>query len=724
MKIGILTLPLHCNYGGILQAYAMQTVLKRMGHEVVVINYNQFLKRYVADSPWRRIVVYPWRFINKYVLRRYRGFIQYEKSINESRQYKDKYLKEFIDQHIKYFLCDTLSEIPASTFDAIIVGSDQVWRKVYFSNSERIENAYLAFARGWNIKRIAYAASFGKGDIGEYNDIEKEACKDLIQLFDAVSVREKQGVDICKKEFGVEAINVLDPTLLLDKKDYIKLCSGGRVSNGDLFYYILDETSDIVKGIENYSKTKDYKLFRVNALPEDASVPLEQRIQRPVSEWLYAFASAKEIVTDSFHACVFSIIFNKPFWVLANPNRGTSRIYSLLETFGLQNRILQSIKEFGGNERAIDWKPVNAILNERRALSLNFIIDNLKVPPPHQLSECKNRSGQSFYGKESEGIKTKFSVIIPVYNVKDKIEQCVQSILTQTYRSIEVILVDDGSNDGSSILCDCCASADSRVIVIHKKNGGPSEARNMGLEVSTGDWIMFIDADDILLPGAIEIYNDIIRENDGVEIIRSGYMKIGASGSIQKVAVDSPRLLTSKEDFFLCARNPHYGGFLWNSCYSRNIALQFRMDEKISWCEDHIYTYQCMSVAHKVFFTNALTYKYSYDDIHSIGYGHCLSTKKKDYRMIIKAAEKDKSVKMNMYEGSSDVLNAIHLSYVNKLQIALYYSFFKFRPLTWIAITRQYLDSDYKYLCYSYWSYLKQRIRTFFKRFFRSYALK
>lgn len=389
MKIGILTLPLHTNYGGILQAYALQTVLERMGHEVAVINYNQHIKKYVADPKWRRYLTYPWRFINKYILHRNKGFIQYEKEINKSRRYKDKYLKDFISQHVKYVSCDTLSELDAHTFDAIVVGSDQVWRKAYFGNSERIENAYLAFAQNWNIRRVAYAASFGKDSIDEYNGLEKEACKDLIHKFDAISVRENAGVDICNNEYNIFAKCVLDPTLLLSRNDYNQLIPVQEENKGDLFYYILDETPEILQEIDRYALLKKSKSFRINALPEDSNVPLEQRIQRPISEWLHAFASANEIITDSFHACVFSIIYNKSFWVLLNPNRGMSRIHSLLETFGLQDRVIYAIDELHTKDRTIDWDKINRIHDERRKDSIGFLTDSLKskiTPPDVQMS--------------------------------------------------------------------------------------------------------------------------------------------------------------------------------------------------------------------------------------------------------------------------------------------------------------------------------------------------
>ncbi len=91
------------------------------------------------------------------------------------------------------------------------------------------------------------------------------------------------------------------------------------------------------------------------------------------------------------------------------------------------------------------------------------------------------------------------SIVVPVYNVEKYLSQCVESILNQTYKNLEIILVDDGSTDKSSIICDDFKLKDNRIKVIHKKNGGLSSARNMGIDVATGDYVMFIDSDDYYL---------------------------------------------------------------------------------------------------------------------------------------------------------------------------------------------------------------------------------
>ena len=153
MKIGILTLPLHTNYGGILQAYALQTVLERMGHEVFVLDKGQIRHLKVWEALW----IYPKRFAVKYVKRKNIDIFAIRHH-NKIFPIISQYTQLFIDKYIHVLKVNDFSKLNSHDFDAIVVGSDQIWRPEY---NEKIENAYLRFAELWNIKRIAYAVSFG-----------------------------------------------------------------------------------------------------------------------------------------------------------------------------------------------------------------------------------------------------------------------------------------------------------------------------------------------------------------------------------------------------------------------------------------------------------------------------------------------------------------------------------------------------------------------------------
>lgn len=369
MRIGILTLPLHYNYGGILQAYALQIVLERMGHEVNLISE----KRHPTKLPlWKAPLCYGKRILRNVAGRSCPVFL--EQKIEREFPLVSRYTSEFVDKYIKCVVYDNFSDISETDYDCFVVGSDQVWRPAYFRN---IENAYLKFTEGWKVKRIAYAASFGT-DKWEYGEEQTEACRHLVQQFDAVSIREASGVGLCKEHFGIEAKHVLDPTMLLNKEDYIKLFETAETpkSKGTLLNYILDETPGKKALIDKISKDKGLVPFRVNSKVENLAAPLKERIQPPVEQWLRGFYDAEFVVTDSFHACVFSIIFGKPFVVYGNEERGLSRFYSLLSLFGLENRLITSIDSLGAL-REIDYDKIYLILKKMKLSSIDFLRETL-----------------------------------------------------------------------------------------------------------------------------------------------------------------------------------------------------------------------------------------------------------------------------------------------------------------------------------------------------------
>ena len=368
MKIGILTLPLHTNYGGILQAYALQTVLERMGHEVCLIEK----KRKPFRLPlWKAPLVYGKRVLKNLAGHPYPIF--YEQKVNREEPITRQNTDLFIKRYIKRRIVNDFSELKESDFDAIVVGSDQIWRPKYFNGN--IEDAYLKFAEGWNIKRIAYAASFGT-DEWEYTAAQTKECAQLLKQFDAVSVREASGVDLCRKHFGVEAQHVLDPTMLLSAEDYIRLfeTAGTPKSPGTLLCYILDETPEKATLIERIAKERKLATFRINSKVEDKTAPITERIQPPVEQWLRGFHDAELVVTDSFHACVFSILFHKPFFVAGNKKRGLSRFTSLLGMFGLEDRLISTVTEADSFETEIQWDSIDTPLDTLRQKSTDVII--------------------------------------------------------------------------------------------------------------------------------------------------------------------------------------------------------------------------------------------------------------------------------------------------------------------------------------------------------------
>ena len=368
MKIGILTLPPRANYGGILQAYALQTTLKTMGHEVFLIRDN----RCYSLPLWKAPLSYTKRAIIKYVFRRpnARIFCEQEQKVitQHTRSFVEQYITPQVDRK------DISKQYTNGELDAIVVGSDQIWRPKYFYGD--IKNAYLVFVEKWNIKRIAYAASFGVSE-WEYSKRQTQSCKELVQRFDAVSTREDQGVVLCKQYFGIDAQHVLDPTMLLDKEEYIRLFDTFLLptSNGKLLVYFLDQSSEKEEMIEYISKQTNHAPFKANQLLERKSSPLNENILPPVEQWLKGFYESEFVLTDSFHGCVFSILFNKPFIVIGNKDRGMARFYSLLKQFGLERQLVHSLREVENRPRLFsgNWDQVNNRLSQAREQSNEFL---------------------------------------------------------------------------------------------------------------------------------------------------------------------------------------------------------------------------------------------------------------------------------------------------------------------------------------------------------------
>ena len=381
MKIGILTQPLHANYGGLLQNYALQQVLLRAGHEVETIDwypsYNSLRERLYRVKRAMLSVFFP----EKYPKLRYRIT---EEERNVIQRNTNHFISTYINHTEKVSSEEGfITKAKEGNYAAYVVGSDQCWRPRY---NAFLSSMFLDFVKGEKTKRIAYAASFGT-DQWEFTQEKTSICAPLAQKFDFVSVREDSGVKLCKEHLGVNAVHVLDPTLLLTKEDYIHLIEAEKEpkSQGTLFNYILDPDSVKSAFINRVAKERELKSFQVlpkcqeeTRTKQDVKNHIEDCVFPGVTTWLRAFLDAEMTIVDSFHGMVFSIIFNKPFWVIGNANRGMSRFTSLLKMFHLQDRLLDAnqLQEVDIN-RPIDWASVNTILEQKRDECKNLLLTEI-----------------------------------------------------------------------------------------------------------------------------------------------------------------------------------------------------------------------------------------------------------------------------------------------------------------------------------------------------------
>lgn len=360
MRIGVITLPLFTNYGGILQAYALQHVLRQMGHSVETTQFQWKLERPFMKEPLRHV--------KHFVLRHL-----FQKDVNLDFQRKKHFVEEYINlRQIRHY-----SDIQEGEYDALIVGSDQIWRPSYLN--EPIEDAFLAFAKDWkDIKRLAYAVSFGT-DQWEYNKEQTAHCCELIKLFDAVSVREESAVTMCKQFLHRDVQQMLDPTMLLTANDYAILFKNKPLQpiEGEMLVYILDENTKKLNVVTQMSNKLGYKPFQANSSYINRK-DLQSEMQYPVEQWLKGFQDAQFVITDSFHGTVFSILFGKPFVVLGNEERGLARLKSLLKLFGLENHLmLQDGLAENGDDYSWDRQVVSQKLNELRKDAYAFLTTHL-----------------------------------------------------------------------------------------------------------------------------------------------------------------------------------------------------------------------------------------------------------------------------------------------------------------------------------------------------------
>lgn len=305
MKLAILTHPLGANYGGILQAFALSSYLKGQGHDVTVLNRQSNLPLVKRILKSVLVALHHPRYNNP----RYKHLVSFvKKYLNYSKPLST-------DGQMSGF-------VKGKSMDAVIVGSDQVWRTGFAMGYGY--NYFLDFVPA-GVRKLSYAASFGLSQ-WEYNNEQTQRIKQLLSEFKAISVREDEGVQLCKDNMGVTADHVLDPTMLLNASDYEPVTSERKVKDDYVFVYWLGSAEEKQKAIEAAS----IEGKRIVDISLRGSEPL-----MPIEDWLSYIKYADHVVTDSFHGCVFSILFGKQFTICANDSGGNGRLRSLFSMLGI-----------------------------------------------------------------------------------------------------------------------------------------------------------------------------------------------------------------------------------------------------------------------------------------------------------------------------------------------------------------------------------------------------
>ena len=205
------------------------------------------------------------------------------------------------------------------------------------------------------------------------------------------------------------------------------------------------------------------------------------------------------------------------------------------------------------------------------------------------------------------------SIIVPVYNAKNYLQRCIDSILHQEYTDYELFLVDDGSTDGSGDICDAYAAADARITVIHKENTGVSDSRNLAISQARGTYLQFLDSDDWITPDATKLFVRAATEHDCDLVIADFYRVVGERVS-HKGDIEDDGVLTREEFAAHMMENPadFYYGVLWNKLYRRDLVEKYhlRMDVSVNWCEDFLFNLEYILHANVFYALQAPVYYY------------------------------------------------------------------------------------------------------------------
>lgn len=364
MKIGIVTQPLIDNYGGILQNYALQQALTKLGHSPFtydtcyrwdIIRYGMAVLNIAAHKLAGR-----WHDV-QYPAKPYKGFMR-KKSIGK-----------FIAEHIATVAAQngiTLESGPCP--DALIVGSDQVWRPLYNRDDScsPLGNSFLDFADSHDeILKLSYAASFGV-DNWEYDDRRTEYCAGLLRKFKAVSVREASGIELCRRHLSrPDAVKVPDPTLLLNSAEYRKLYSRSHLEQEPYaFISLLNSSEEIRANLRNICRSMK---LRARFLFEEEMSP---------EKWLRTIDEAAVVITDSFHCMLFSILLHTKIIVKPSSMRGQNRFEELANSLGIAPGDI-FISEYAeiptAMTKSVNFKKTDEYIGEMRANGYSFLNNGL-----------------------------------------------------------------------------------------------------------------------------------------------------------------------------------------------------------------------------------------------------------------------------------------------------------------------------------------------------------
>lgn len=353
-RIGIITWHYYPNFGSALQAYALHTYINNRGGDAMLINYVRgkkptFYKLRLCLSHFDRLIP---RFLSKKI--HYR-FLSFERDFfKETRIVSTKQDLSLLTQDFDVFIC----------------GSDQIWAPNVFD-----ETYMLSFVPSGK-KKISYAASIGLPTIP--NEV-KAIYKKLLSNFDAISVREQQGQELLKKEFNIDSVVVLDPTLLITNDQWKRIAIYPTHPPKYILCYFLGKNEEHRLLAEQFAKKLQLKIICLSRYSIDKRSTFITDVDAGPREFIGYIQNAEYIITDSFHGLCFSINLNKDFYVVnrfssSDPINQNSRIENILRVLDLKGRLIESLPT---NIESIDYDKVNKLLAENRMYSYQFLSEHI-----------------------------------------------------------------------------------------------------------------------------------------------------------------------------------------------------------------------------------------------------------------------------------------------------------------------------------------------------------
>lgn len=327
-EIGILTYHTGFNYGASLQAYALQTTIKKMGHDCEIINFET--ERFVAS---REMFSRKPKRIKEWIKILTR--IPYHSALIKRQRLFEEYTNNCLDISPLY---RTEQEVinHANDYKCICCGSDQIW------NLDREMDApaanpifFLNFPK--QQRRISYAASFGKFVNKAYQ--QEDEFMPWLKQFDAISVREESGVNYLK-ENGIDCELVLDPTVLLDKEDYDLICTERLIEKPYVLLFSWSCGKDVVNAAKIVARELNLPLVTLTPPPRTMLSGIKRKLDVGPREFLSMIKFADFVVTDSFHGTAFSTTYEKPYVSIVSGGKADTRMESLLKQLGLSEHLV------------------------------------------------------------------------------------------------------------------------------------------------------------------------------------------------------------------------------------------------------------------------------------------------------------------------------------------------------------------------------------------------